>query len=491
MKSLSSINKLQLLPTALFVLCLIMTGVTFDTTVFGLFSLWQIYDGNYGHGSLVMLTSLVLILRKLNERQDIPLAPSWIFALPLMLLSGLIALAQLIGVDLLQYILLPMLILFAFMLIAGVDKARTILMPLGLVYFAVPFWDYLNEALVQITSTVVQYFIARSGITAYISGNSIFIPSGELVIAAGCSGLRYFIIGTFLGVLGSYLNFVSLKRQLLLIVALSGLSLVANWVRVYWITLVAYQTEMQSPLVRDHEFLGWVIFMSFMMPLLILNGRYQPAIGVPVNTDTPPPRAGLLTNRDRIRMVLAIVLVWMSVSIAPYLVNRSGNTVMPGLDPDVLAPFSSRDMVDHNPAQTDWVPRITVPDTSSIKRIGAGPESVMVFRYLYVRNGPQEEILPYASNIYDRDNWALINSGSLKDYVLLELSNKGSQEHILVIYNFNVGGYTTTSYLLAKLLQFPAVLTQQPYALFTAATISCGGDCGSAQEALADIIHDQ
>jgi len=486
-----TMHKLQLLPAALFLLCLILVGVAFDTTVFGLFTLWQIYDGNFGHGFLVILTSLVLTLRALGQGPVIPVAPAWFFAVPLVLASSLVALAQIVGVELLEYLMLPLVLLFAFLLVAGVNRTRAILVPLGLVYFAIPFWDYLNNTLVQITSTVVQYFIARTGITAYISGNSIFIPSGEIVIAAGCSGLRYFIIGTFLGVLGSYLNFVSLKRQLLLIAALSGLSLVANWVRVYGITLVAYQTEMQSPLVRDHEFLGWVLFMSFMMPLLILNGRYQPDTGVPVNTDTPPPRAGLITNRDRIRMVLAIVLVWMSVSIAPYLVNRSGNNIMPDLDPDVLVPFSSRDMADHTPTQTDWVPRITVPDTSSIKRIGAGPESVMVFRYLYVRNGPQEEILPYASNIYDRDNWALINSGSLKDYALLELSNKGSQEHILVIYNFKVGGFTTTSYLLAKLLQFPAVLTQQPYALFTAATISCGGDCGSAQEALASIIHDQ
>ncbi len=481
----------KLLPVALFLFCLVAVGFAFDETVYGLFSLWQVYDGNYGHGLLVILTSLVLIFRALSQGPVVPLAPAWIYALPVMLLSYLIALAQIVGVDLLQYVLLPLVILFSFLLVAGVTRTRAILLPLALLYFAIPFWDYLNNTLVQITSAVVQYFISHTGITAYISGNSIFIPSGEIIIAAGCSGLRYFIIGTFLGVLGSYLNFVSWKRQLLLVASLSCLSLVANWVRVYGITLVAYQTEMQSPLVRDHELLGWVLFMSFMMPLLYLNGRYQPATGVGVDSGNPETVKGFTNNQDRSRTALAIVIVWLAVSVGPYMANRFENSVMPDVKPEELSPFSQREQIDYNPVRTDWRPQITVPDSATIRQVGQGPGAVVVFRFLYVRNGPQEEILPYASNLYDRDNWAIINSGSLEDYTLLELSNKDTQENILIIYNFNVGGFTTTSYLLAKLLQFPAVMRHQPYALFTAASIRCSGDCQSAHQILSEIINDR
>jgi hypothetical protein len=179
------------------------------------------------------------------------------------------------------------------------------------------------------------------------------------------------------------------------------------------------------------------------------------------------------------------------MSITPYLVSRSANNPNTEPDLDALASFRLDEPTDYVPVQTDWQPKISAPDTSSVSRVGQGSESVVVYRYLYVSNGTQEEIMPYVSNLYDRDNWAIISTGSLEDFTLLELSNKATQEQILVLYQFNVGGFTTTSYLLAKLLQFPAVLRQQPYALFTAATIRCGADCRSAHEVLANIVHDR
>jgi len=496
MQSLISKFDSRFLPVGLFFICLVIVVLAFQQTLSGLLTVWLVFDESYGHGLLVAATSLVLTCRALVRTAPVSVSPNSYFAIPLVIAAVLIELATIVGVDLLQYLLLPVAILLAFALLAGTAQARLVIVPLALLYFAIPFWDYLNNGLVGITSVVVQYLVAHTGITAHITGNSIFIPSGEIIIASGCSGLRYLIIGTFLGVLSSYLNFTSIKRQLLLIAGLVLLSLLANWVRVYGITIVAYVSEMQSPLVNDHEFLGWVLFMAFMMPLLYLNSRYAPA--APIQADTaittntggvdPLARRG---SRKWLRIGIAFALLCLSVAIHPYLLEGGGNSGLQPTDlPDISAPFRNGwQETAPTPDRLTWQPRIAEADNVSVKQYVQGPDSITVYQYLYVRTGPKDEILPYISNLHDRDNWVVNESGNLHGYRLLELANKSTDQKVLVVYRFNVGGFMSSSYLFAKLYQFPAVMMQRPYALVTAAATSCPLQCDSARVLLAAFLN--
>ncbi len=495
MPSLSSLSHTRYQPPALFLIGLISIILALDDTWSGLLSIWLVFDESYGHGLLVAAASLVLAGRALINNPAIALSPNPWLAIPLFFAALLISLSAAIGVDLLQYLLLPVVILLAYALLAGTAQARRLLVPVALLYFALPFWDYLNNALVEITSAVVQYFVARSGITAHIAGNSIFIPSGEIIIASGCSGLRYFIIGTFLGGISSYLNFTSYKRSILLIAGLAFLSLVANWVRVYGITLVAYRSEMQSPLVNDHEMLGWVLFMFFMMPLLYLNGRYGPVVTTPADTHTtvtdyPSSPSPHISGNPR-RIVYAFVLLFLSVSIAPYLLNRSIEIDTSSSELLELTSLNTTgwQQAAYTPVREEWQPRIEVPDVASVNRYSQQAQALVVYQYLYVKQGAGEEILPYVNTLYDRDNWVIVTTREMERYNLLQLVHKISQRQILAAYVFNVGGLTTSNYLLAKLYQFPAIVRQRPYALFTAIVADCAGDCSAADELMARFIN--
>jgi len=480
----------RFMPVGLFFICLVIVVLAFQQSLSGLVTVWMVFDESYGHGLLVAATSLVLTCRALVRAAPVLVSPNSYFAIPLVIATVLIELATIVGVGLLQYLLLPVVILLAFSLLAGIAQARLVIAPLALLYFAIPFWDYLNNGLVGITSEVVQYLVAHTGITAHIAGNSIFIPSGEIIIASGCSGLRYLIIGAFLGVLSSYLNFTSLKRQLLLIAGLVLLSLVANWVRVYGITIIAYVSEMQNPIVKDHELLGWVLFMCFMMPLLYLNGRYVPA-EVTQTDAAAAPALHLHGIRKWPRIGIAFALLCLSVAVAPYLIKWAGGSGQDLADlPDINATFRTGwQETAYTPERLGWQPSIAEADSASVKQYQQGPDSIIVYQYLYLRKGPQDDILPYVSNLHDRNNWVVNDSGNLLGYRLFELANKSTGQKLLVVHQFDVGGFTTRSYLLAKLYQFPAVLMQRPYALFTAAVVSCPRECDSHRTLLASFLN--
>ncbi|MGK0299019.1 MAG: exosortase, partial [Gammaproteobacteria bacterium] len=443
MQSASQLSRLDYKSPVIFLICLVIISISFQETLSKLLSRWLVFDESYGHGLLVVATSLFLILRKLAMTGQKYLKPNWLYVFPLLLSCLILTLSMNIGVELLQFVLLPLLILFSFALIAGTAQAKTIIVPLGLLYFAVPIWDYLNNTLVEVTSAVVQYMVQLSGITAFITGNSIFIPSGEIVIAAGCSGLRYFIIGTFLGVLSSYLDFISLKRQLLLITTVILLSLVANWVRVYGITLIAYFSEMQSPLVSDHEVLGWVLFMSFMMPIFYFNSRYLPPLETSINTDDISQMRSMPLSQDQtgsiLKISIAFIVLGLCLSAAPYTVNRFEG--MQVVLPDISLPFRNGWIeTTYTPARDTWQPQIEAPDTVTVRQYSQASEAVLVYQYLFVKVAKNDEILPYVSNMHGRDYWAIVNTRNLGGYKLLELVNKTTQQKVLVAYRFDIGG---------------------------------------------------
>src|SRR5690606_37229365 len=52
----------------------------------------------------------------------------------------------------------------------------------------------------------------------------------------------------------------------LLIAGLLGL--IANWIRIFLLILIGYQTKMETPLMADHETFGWVIFGLLILPAI-------------------------------------------------------------------------------------------------------------------------------------------------------------------------------------------------------------------------------
>ncbi|MEX2552966.1 MAG: exosortase, partial [Actinomycetota bacterium] len=146
----------------------------------------------------------------------------------------------------------------------GIKGARAAAPAAWLALFAIPFWEAFVPPLQALTVMVSGTVVDLMGIGAEISENVIAIPSGRFEVAGSCSGLNYFIVGSFLGSTYAYL-FVDRARTRLQVIALAAITaMLANWVRVVGLVVIGHVTEMQHSLMTSHHAYGWVVFALFM-----------------------------------------------------------------------------------------------------------------------------------------------------------------------------------------------------------------------------------
>ena len=101
------------------------------------------------------------------------------------------------------------------------------------------------------------------------------MPFGTLVIADSCSGLRYLIVGLAIAVYAlkdSQLPFLTKVKMFALAAVLS---VVANWLRVFALVLIAYYSDMKSSLVVDHDGFGIVVFFVLFLPFFPLLTKLE------------------------------------------------------------------------------------------------------------------------------------------------------------------------------------------------------------------------
>ena len=479
---------------ALMVLCLAIVLYAYQSTANDILTLWLKFDESMGHGLLVALTCIFLLYRGNAWRRSEAISSTFYGVIPLAITSMLWGIAHIVGINIIEQLLLPVLFLLAVLLVLGRNITRQILIPVMFIYFAIPVWDYLNNTLLQITVIVVQEFIRWSDIPAYIEGSSIFLPSGEILIASGCSGLRYFIVGCFLSILSAYLYHSSNVVRILIVLMCMGLALLANWIRVYSIIMIADISEMQSSLVEDHETLGWIVFMIFMTPLFYINYNYSGGEAEP--EDDIKDKS---TEVSKLRRLMAVFLLVPSIYVGPVIVKQADYRADYAIDeiielPRSMEQWKSADKVERNFL---WRPHFRLPDNYIFKSFVKDDVDASLFIFLYQKQEKYGDILPYISTIYDSATWSLAKTdkyvlGNTKGDIVLQkyyLTNKRTQEEMILVPHYNVGGLITPSYRIAKLFQIPAVLRKNAYAVLTVASINCEGDCTKADKYMNDYIN--
>ena len=129
-------------------------------------------------------------------------------------------------------------------------------------------------------------FSASPARTPQIDGALIHIPNGSFVIEEGCSGLHFLIVGLAVAALHGELRGDPPRTRLAQLALMTGLSLLANWVRVYTVIEAGYLTDMRSYLVSvSHYWFGWGVFAVALVAFFWLSTWFSPA-AAPV----PPAR---------------------------------------------------------------------------------------------------------------------------------------------------------------------------------------------------------
>jgi exosortase A len=463
----------------------------YSETVASLYRRWVKFDEAYGHGFLVLLIVLYLIYERRKEILDSPSNPNYLAAIPLLLLNILWFLSFQIDIEIVQQLLLPLILLLVAFLAHGPGIFKLLWFPLAFLYFAIPAWDYLNDLLISLTVYVVTGLVRLSGITAFIEADRITLSSGTIVVAAGCSGLRYLIICTALSSLSAYLT--SMRTALRILVALMGvmLGLLTNWIRVYLLVMIGYYTEMESGLIKEHEMFGWVLFLIIFSPVYVLTSR--------LGQYTRPDPAANLPVQAIPQVAGAQVAVWMLVCLTacsgPLAARISALEQGQFLAADpVLTGYGQLESVSQDPYESVYYfgDQIYRPAHASAVLYEADPGTIHVASAIYQKNISSRNYLPYYRSFVDPEVWHLGKeervsvAGHKRQLNIkeLEMINIRTGDIKLLWYWFDIGGRISPDRYMAKILEVATIFSGRSYAGLTIIQ----ADCKTACEGLRDVF---
>lgn len=435
---------LEHLPLLLVALWVLLYWPTFE----GLYARWVKWDEGMAHGFPVVALFLFLIYKSLPWIQR-PVHPTVLWACTIGLAVASLAwfVFQVVNVTILeQLILLPILylILLPFYGLSSLVNQRLLLL---LPVFAIPVWDYLNAPLLAMSSYVVGTMVRLAGMPAVIEGNSIFIPYGHILIADGCSGLRYFVIALTLGYLVSYLNRYR-ERQLMVVLAVAAaLGLITNWVRIFILIVIGYKTEMQSPLMADHEYFGWILFALVCLPAIY----FAPVVK---NVGAPDQAIGATTPY---RLSVSLWFPLCAAAVGPLLPNYID--LNPPNSPVALVLTNLGEQ--HSSGSPMLLP-VKAPPAKQTEFSSMPTEGVYIRVDHYQRQSTEEKLVPPIVRLYESALWIRDLhrkeriEGKTVSYTVFRHKSQGRR--VAQLQWFNVGGHIATSVPEAKLWQVPAVL---------------------------------
>ncbi len=454
------------------------------TIVSSVVSRWFLFDESYSHGLLLAGMSLYLSVIAFRQSRPVPgFYPIWLIPLALCVMAYAIGGVMLL--EALQLIVLVPLLMSALAVVWGWRQLVPFIIPVGILVFTVPFWDYLAWPLQNLTVFINEIWLGWLGIEFRVDGVFVYLTNvGAFEVAGGCSGLRYLLVGMSLSAIYGQLNYRLWRNRVLLLLVSIGVGLLANWLRVFVIFQQGYATNMQSPLVHNHEFFGWVLFGVMLIPLFWFANRLER--GEAVATPEAPA--------DRVRepagwfgvVATAILLLSPAVIVAVLSVNSRVPEQVPSA-PRLLAnsdwaPYYERRAM-------GWKPVIEGADVIQNQLYfgrkglvaGKSPDRLAAVEiYTYLKQKPGKELVQDANQIYNMDNWSLLTTSSVaiagRDWSLVSLKNKRSGQVVMVAYGYSVGGYWRDSALPAKLAQIPAALAGRHDAHLVMVALTCS-DC--------------
>lgn len=339
---------------------------------------------------------------------------------------------------------------------------------LGLLTFTLPLLSQLNDLLISISSVITGKLVATSNITALIEGNSISIPGGKIIIADGCSGLRYLTISILLGYIICLLNKSNWKQIIYIMLTSVFIGLLANWLRIFILVLVGYHTNMQSSLMQDHETFGWVLFSLIVGPALYL---------APVNKNSerlvPLPNAKFVIP-SIIALIGPLLLFFtdhQSPKANPLKIENIFTADTKHLPPAFFSAINKRIHGNHDTAFIEF----------NNTKIHVG----------LVTNTPDnhEKLVPYISTLFNKDTWREIDSlnQTQDNFQYIILKKFDSEQKRVLAYSFQVGSNTTKKYHTAKLLQLKAKLLNEQYFGLITLESECESDCKQEAQSISEL----
>jgi exosortase len=471
-------------------------------TVFGILSRWAEIDEAYSHGYLLLGMSLWLSVQAWRkERPVVSLYPLWL--IPFILGLAAYAVGELLLIQALRDLVVVPIIMLALLVLWGWRQFLPFLIPVGIVFLAIPVWDFSAYTLQQITVVINDLLLGLMDIEFRIEGIYVYlIGVGTFEIAHGCSGLRYLLVSLVLTSVYGHLNFRLWKTRILLVAIGVGFALLANWIRVFVIIYMGYETNMTSSLIEDHEFFGWIVFAGTLVPLMLLARKLEDVESKDENrtagpTSSPSKRGSLLPKVG----LAAVVLLPLAVAGASEISSRGSNSAVTTIK---YSPLTSPWVRIFQKDKLNWMPQFSGADityedvfVNPASATGSAGESfAAVGLYTYLKQAPGKKLVQYSNKIYSPETWVVektfeltTESGSPMSGLVLRKQLGDKKLH--VAYAYYVEGTWVDSAVEAKLAPLLGSFNSRNDASLISLAVDCSDSCNPKEqlEAIASSVE--
>ncbi len=367
--------------------CLLIVLLGYRSTVAGL--VWQWWDYlEYGF----VLTGLAAWVswrdRHLLLAEVAPWPPA---ALPIVGGSLGWVIGASAGIQVIEQSALLMVLMGWALAVLGRGQMPRVLRLGGYLALALPAWGLIIGILQMITVAANSVLLALSGLEATITGTFIAIPEGTFEVAAGCAGMSFFMSGLTVAVCYAEMTPLTVRGRWLAVALMASLSLVSNWIRVFLLIMIGHWTNMQSPLIADHGWFGWVIF-AFMVMLFIWSTRFieaRYAVKLPgaslargASTASVPFAGAMFGFTGLALLGPAAALVLDAIPRAPspaQIAGLNGANQFIALPAVERRPLAFGDTVVAPP----WAPQFAGADRHQVQRWVKGTDTVQVDRLVF------------------------------------------------------------------------------------------------------------
>ncbi len=446
------------------VLLLVWVLVLYFPTTLSMVSIWYRSE-TFAHGFVVFPIFLYLLWRHRDELGAIETAPCLPALLGMAGAGAVWLLGERVSAAVVSQLAMIAMIPFAVWAVLGTRVTAALGIPLGFLFFAVPFGEFLIPQMMDWTADFTVTAIRLSGVPIYREGNYFQIPTGRWSVVEACSGFRYLIASFMIGCLYAYLTYRSPMRRATFAVVSLIVPIFANWLRAYMTVMIGHIFGNNVAEGVAHIIYGWVFFGIVMALLFWIGSRWRED-NIPAKTsgEAPPPRpqASPLPPR-RWPVVLAVLVLsamWPLIQASLAQVPRSGKLELGQVG-------GANGWVDVPGKISAWRPDLSGA-SSELTQTFAKDGNVVTLHVAIYRDQTQEAKAITSTNQLVREGneaWKQVGADSISMVIEGQrLSARtaviaGARQRIAAWQWFWVSGRETSSEFLAKLYQAFSVLS--------------------------------
>lgn len=375
-----------------------------------------IFSSTYHHGIIVAPLSLWMILQR-----PLPTPNTHFPSLSIIIVAVLSWLiGRMSGIALIEQLSFVGILIGGVGVVFGVNALRKWAFPLAFLFFMVPFGETIVPFLQDMTATAVVWLLNVFGFQTSIDGILIRTSAGVFEIAEACAGLNFLLAALMISSLYAYLSLRSFCSRMGFVFIAAVVGLVANFVRVFLLVLVATITNMKIAVGPDHMILGLAFYALVFLSLFYI-GEHMRLNAPAITADAP------LVSHDNWRSWVAITAILPVILISLYANLLYTNAVQDITTADIDPLQASQWRI--RTAPENWSPVFVNPDFKTGATYEKSGDAVYVNLATYTHDRPGAEIITGMNRAWDDRDWHRI---ATEKYVIF-LFGRSQQTNVDIV----------------------------------------------------------